>query len=220
MLRRAVTSCLLAAVAAVSPPAAAAGSGATVMRVNGVTLGVEQRVFLGEPAVLAARLDGRWGQRLTGPTARAPGAPRHWLGRQRGPFHETLTLLPGPQPRTTLALVSVHDLRRPPAVPAAPPVVLPPGIRLLNVVEFGATRGGAAAFTLDSAAPAPGAVRALVASAVAAGWAFAPSPGGAARGRAYWARRAGAELAIVAVRSGSRTRVSLLVTPSRLEHAP
>jgi hypothetical protein len=190
------------------------------MRVNGVTLAVEQRVLAGEPSALAARLEGSWGKRLVGPTVSPAGAPRHWLGRQRGPFHETLTLLPGPQPRTTIALVSVQDLRRAPAAPPSPPVALPPGMRLVNVVEFGATRGAAAAFTLDTAASARSAMRALAATASAGGWEVAPAPRATVPGEAYWGRREGAELALVTVRSGTRTRVSLLVTPSPKVRAP
>jgi hypothetical protein len=205
------------AAGAVAAGGAAPGPGPGIVRVNGVSIAIQHRVLDGEPGSLAARLQGRWGERPAVVAAAAASASasasRLRLGRQRGPFHETLTLSRGPRPGTSAVLIAVQDLRRPPAPPRLPPLTLPPGLKVVNVVEFGASRTSPAAFTLDSrAAPAP-ALAALGAAARRGAWVLAPAPRGAQPRHAAWARRAGEELAMVAIQRGAGTRITLLLTP-------
>lgn len=177
--------------------------------VNGVQLELRSEVLAGDPASLARKLEGRWGARQGGATEQAS---REILGRQRGPFHETLTLLPGPRHGSSRLLVAVQDLRVPPvAVPPAP-VPLPAAARLVNVVQFDSSANSAAVFTIDMPGTPVAALRQSWRAAVARGWqATATPPTSTARGAAFWARRGNAELTIVAMPAGKHVRLVLLV---------
>ena len=199
-----------------TPPAA------MVVRVNGVPLSISSRILPGSPETLADRLADRWGERLAVPERSPAAARRFSLGRQRGVFHETLTLSAGPQPGTSLALVAVQDLRQPPLVPRKAPMGLPPGMRPVNTVEFGQAQGAPAAFTFDTAlAPADALVR-VAGAATAAGWKPLAAPhaerGGV--GGAWWAQRGRHEICVVALRSGARARVVVLLTPIGGQEVP
>ena len=199
------------------------------LRVNGVPFALQMRVIEGDPATLARRLDGRWGERLAPASggepsgaasngARTPQLSREILGRQRGPFHETLTLLPGPRAGTTHAVVAVHDLRRRPAPLPKPPLSLPAGARLLNVVQFGDAPGSSALFSLESDRSPAQAIARLAGVARAAGWQVSQSPQSATpAGATFWARRGASELAVVATPSASGARLQLLETSGRME---
>ena len=185
-----------------------------VVRVNGVTLALRSQLLQGEPDLLAARLAQRWGEPLDVPrdSAGSEGGPvRHRLGRQRGNFHETLSLSAGPRTGTSIALIAVQDLRRAPSPPAPAPFVLPQGMRVISVVEFGAAVVAPRSYALDSAEPPSEALAAVVSAAGVAGWQPIARPGSAAA----WVRRGAEELTAIAVRSGARTRVVLLVTAAR-----
>jgi hypothetical protein len=133
------------------------------------------------------------------------------LGRQRGPFHETLALSPGPRPGTSLAIVAVQDLRGRPAPLPPSPVPLPVDARMINVVQFGASRAGSATFTIDApGAPGPALDR-LWRAAAARGWQRLDTPTAVGLpGAAFWARRGVREIAAVAVPAGDHTRLVLL----------
>lgn len=185
-----------------------------VVRVNGVTLALRSQLLEGEPDQLAARLAQRWGEPLEAPTHADSqgGRVRHRLGRQRGSFHETLSLSAGPRAGTSIALIAVQDLRRAPAQPAPPPFALPQGLRIVSVVEFGAGAAGAPrSYALDSGEPPAAALATVVAAAGKAGWEPLARPTPAAA----WIRRGADELTAIAVRSGARTRVVLLLSPAR-----
>ena len=200
---------------------AAAAPGPAVLRVNGVSLATQWRVLEGAPEELAQRLEGRWGVRLPDLDASAAGVTaRRLLGRQRGSFHETLTLSPGPRAGTSLALVAVQDLRRRPAPLPPRPLVLPAAARLLNVIEFGEPGGRATAWTFDLAGSAGAALEAITTAARVSGWRGIVGPQVASGRRALWARRGAEELAAVAIRSATRTRLVLLVTPRAAGAAP
>jgi hypothetical protein len=212
MLSAGILVALLAlASSAASGADPAAGTG--VVRVNGVSIALERRVLEGEPEALAARLGARWGERLDVAARGLAPVSRPRLGRQRGPFHETVTLSHGPRPGTSVALVAVQDLRLPPAPQRSPPLPLPPGLKVVNVVEFGAARSSPAAFTLDTPAPPARALEALGAAARRGGWLLAAVPRSAGAQHARWARRAGSELAMVAIPRGAGSRVTVLLTP-------
>lgn len=189
---------------------AGAGSESGRVRVNGVQFELRSTVLAGDPASLARALEGRWGTRQP----RAPGrSSREILGRQRGPFHETLTLLPGPRPGSSRVLVAVQDLRVPPAVIPRAPLPMPAAARLVNVVQYDASANAAAVFTIDTPGTPDGALRRLRRAALARGWqAVATPPTGAVPGAAVWARRGDREMTIVAMPAGRRARLVLLVT--------
>ncbi len=192
------------------------------VRINGVAFALQLRVFDGEPDHLAQRLDGRWGERLQAPSrnAQAGGGAygRQLLGRQRGPFHETLTLMPGPRAGSSYAVVAVRDLRRPPSPLPPTPLPLPAGARLLNVVQFGDGPGASALFSAGSDEAPRHALERIAQSARASGWQVtAPPSPSPANGAAFWARRGSRELTVVATPAGPGSRLQLLQAAGRME---
>jgi len=197
---------------------AVAEADASRVWVNGVQFELRYLVLAGDPASLARALDGRWGERQ----GRAPGrssepwqaqSSREILGRQRGPFHETLTLLPGPRQGSSRVLVAVHDLRVPPAAIPPAPLPVPVAARLVNVVQFDASANASAVFTIDTPGTPAGALREFRRAALARGWqAVAAPPMSTVPGAAIWARRGHREMTIVATPAGRRVRLVLLVT--------
>ncbi len=194
------------------------------VRVNGVRFELRMLVLPGEPEALARRLDGRWGERQTLDSAVGPS--RSALGRQRGAFHETLTLLPGPHAGSSRAVVAVQDLREPPAPVPAAPIPLPVAARVINVVQFDGRRDGAATFTIDAPGAPHGALERLWRAAEARGWQRIASPADVnTPGAAFWARRGVQEITVVALPAASRTRIVMLLTggdpkPARSESGP
>jgi hypothetical protein len=181
--------------------------------VNGVQFELRSMVLAGDPASLARKLDGRWGARQGGTSE---PSSREILGRQRGPFHETLTLLPGPRHGTSRLLVAVQDLRVPPVGIPPAPVPLPAGARLVNVVQFGPSATSAAVFTIDVPGTPVGSLRRFWRAAAALGWqASATTPPSKAPGGAVWARRGNRELTMVAVPAGKHVRLVLLLAGDR-----
>lgn len=163
------------------------------VRVNGVGFALRTVVVTGEPEVLAQRLEGRWG-------ARQPVSSRLVLGRQRGPFHETLSLMPGPRPGLSQAIVAVQDLRIAPATLPRSPVPLPPGAAILNVVQFGDAGRAQASFTIATRGAALLVLRSLQARALDRGWLPVTMPPRAtSRGAAFWVRRGHQELVVIAL---------------------
>ncbi len=199
------------------PAAAAAAEDAGRVWVNGVQFEVGSTVLAGEPNLMARRLEGRWGERLAGVS---PSASRQIFGRQRGPFHETLTVLPGPKPGTSRFVVAVQDLRQPPAAKPDLPLPLPAAARLVNVVQFDASTNSAAAFTVDAPGTPGGALRRLWRVAETRGWrAVATPPAIAQPGAAIWARRGNRQMTIVALPASGRARLVLLVAGDEAEAA-
>lgn len=181
----------------------------TQVRVNGVRFELRSLVLEGEPESLARRLEGRWGDRQALPS---PTPSRAFLGRQRGPFHETLTLSAGPRPGSSRVVVAVQDLRDPPQVPRAVPLPLPMASRVLNVVQFGEPGRAAAAFTVRAPGAPVAVLHSLWRAAAARGWQPVASPASADRpGAAFWARRGSQDLTVVALPAGDGARVVMLV---------
>ena len=184
------------------------------VRVNGVPFALQLRVIDGDPAVLAQRLEGRWGERLGasgGQQATPAASTRQLLGRQRGPFHETLTLLAGPRAGSSYALVAVQDLRRRPAALPRPPLPLPTGARLLNVVQFGDASGASALFSAHCEDAPPRVLERLAEAARAGGWQLvARLPSRREAGAAFWARLGARELNVVVTPAGSGARLQIL----------
>lgn len=199
-----VTCLSVAPIAQAAPP-----EGGDRVRVNGVRLELRRLVLQGDPEALARRLEGRWGQRQSLPGS--SGRPRAAFGRQRGPFHESLSLSAGPAPGSSLAIVAVQDLREPPAPLPSAPLPLPAAARVVNVVQFGEAGTLAASFTIDAPGSPDGTVRRLWRAAASRGWKriASPAPAGTT-GAAFWARRGVRQLTVVALPIASRSRVVML----------
>ncbi len=186
---------------------ASAGSADRRVRVNGVQFELRSLVLAGDPETLAERLDGRWGARHRLPERSA----RQVLGRQRGPFHETLTLSAGPRAGFSRVVLAVHDLRQESTPMPSPPLPLPAGARLLNVVQFLDSAEAAAAYTIEMPGAAGAVLERIRIAAAARGWrplAAPMIPG--ATGSGFWAQRGGRELTLVVLPSNGRTRLVML----------
>lgn len=204
---KAVCVAIFAALGSWGAREAFAGSADSRVRVNGVQFELRALVLAGDPEPLAQRLDGRWGALQPLPQ----GSARQVLGRQRGPFHETLTLSAGPRPGFSRVIVAVHDLRQASVPMPSPPLPLPAGARLLNVVQFADSADAAAAWTIEVPGAAGAVLERLRIAAAARGWRqlAAPSiPEAASKG--FWAQRGGRELTVVALPSTGRARLVLL----------
>jgi hypothetical protein len=199
----------MSSVASSGPARAVVPEAGTQVRVNGVRFELRSLVLEGEPESLARRLDGTWGDRQALPS---PSSSRAILGRQRGPFHETLTLSAGPRRGSSRVVVAVQDLRDAPQAPPAVPLPLPTASRVLNVVQFGEPGRAAAAFTVRAPGAPEAALQGFWRAAAARGWQRVASPASADRpGAAFWARRGNQALTVVALPAGAGARVVLLV---------
>jgi hypothetical protein len=183
------------------------------VRVNGVTLSLRSLRVEGPAGPLADALAAEWGRpsRLPGSVAPLHDEARWVFGRQRGPFHETLTLRPAGGAHEASVLIAVQDLRLRPGRLPAPPLELPASFRLVNAVEWPDDPDAAATFTIESALPPSLATTQIRRIAERAGWRTlaAPLPVGPARGDAWWAERRQREIAVVALPAGRGSRVTL-----------
>lgn len=159
------------------------------VRVNGVPLELRSRVVaIAQPALVAA-VAARW-QGVDGKPSDAAFSRSTFadgkvvLGRQRGRLHETVTLR-SHGPGRTRVLVVVNDLGAPAMTPARPPVRLPAGQRLLQVVEHGSGRVAPRTFTIGSAADPRIALAQWRRALAAAGWSLR-SVGPAGEGPRAW----------------------------------
>lgn len=183
------------------------------VRVNGVALELRHgEVGVGRPA-LAAALVAQW--RSAGdatPTALAVGT-RVVIGRQRGRLHETVMLRDTGHGRTHV-LVAVTDLGVGVSRPPRPPLGLPIGQRVLQVVEHGGGRHAARTFTLRSDEEPPVASGRWRRALAAAGWSprvTAPDARGPRRW-VLWAERGNERLEAVFIARDDGARIVLQVT--------
>jgi hypothetical protein len=129
------------------------------------------------------------------------------FGRQRGRLHETVTLRPYGSGRTRV-VVAVSDLGAAATTPARPPVRLPAGHRLLQVVEHGDGRVGPRTFTIASGNAPQTTLAQWRRALTAAGWGLrSVGPAGAGpRAWLLWADRGHERLdaAFLHTRDGAR----------------
>ncbi len=197
---------------------AAAPGQSAVVAVNGVRLDLRILQLHGRAETLEAALAAQWARdsAVDGRTATALGE-RLLFGRQRGPFHETLTLFRGEKQGPHTVVIAVQDLRRAPAPPPRPPLPLPAHMRLISAVQWGAPTGEST-FSLSSQLPPQTALERLLAEASRSGWAARASGAGAvtADGGVRWLRREAYELTIVATPSPSGSAITMqLAAPER-----
>jgi hypothetical protein len=184
------------------------------VRVNGVTLSLRSLRVEGAAGPLADALAEDWGRPFRLPGSAAPlGEQARWVfGRQRGPFHETLTLRPAGGTHEASVLIAVQDLRLRPGPLPAPPLDLPASFQLVNAVEWPDDPDAVATFTLESSLPPALAATQIRRIAERSGWRTlaAPLPSVApARGGAWWGERRQREIAVVALPAGRGSRVTL-----------
>lgn len=171
-------------------PASAAGSWQVArVRVNGVPLELRSGEFAVPRAALETAIAVRWQGAGGGPPEAAISRStmsdgQVVLGRQRGRLHETVTLRPI-GPARTRVLVAANDLGAAPVTPARPPVRLPAGQRLLQVVEHGDGRAAPRTFTFASEDGPQVALLQWRRALTAAGWSLR-SAGAAGAGPRTW----------------------------------
>ena len=143
------------------------------VRVNGVTLDLRSGDVAVDQPALAAAVAARWRGAEGKPAAAVSRSTltdgRVVFGRQRGHLHQTI-MLHSHAPGRTRVLVAVNDLREAAVTPARPPIRLPAGQRLMQVIEHG--DGGVAprTFVIASADPPRNALSGWRRALTAAGW--------------------------------------------------
>ncbi len=201
--------------------AAAPGYSSSVA-VNGVRLDLRILQLHGRFESLEAALAAQWAgdSAAGGRTATALGE-RLLFGRQRGPFHETLTLFRGEKAGPHTVVIAVQDLRRSPASLPRPPLPLPAQVRLISAVQWAAP-SGESTFSLTSQLPAQRALEQLLVQAARSGWAGRAAGAGivAAEGSVRWLRRGAQELTIVATPSRYGSAITLQLVAARPGFAP
>lgn len=205
---------LLAGEATIAGAPGAAAAAPARVRVNGVTLSLRSLRVDGPAGPLADALAADWGRpsRLDSAAASPLGEARWVFGRQRGPFHETLTLRADDAGQQGSVLIAVQDLRLPPGPLPALPLDLPTSFRLVNAVEWPDDPDAAATFTIESSLPPALAAAQIRRIAEREGWrtlGAAPPSAGPARGGAWLGARLQREVAVVALPAGRGSRVTL-----------
>jgi hypothetical protein len=195
-----------------APMAVAADWQVARVRVNGVPLEMRSGDFALAQSVLVAAVAARWqgadGKPPDPAVSRSTLADGEVvLGRQRGHLHETVTFRPH-GPGRTRVLVAVNDLGAAASTPARPPVRLPAGQRLLQVVEHGTGRVAPRTFTIASGSGPKIALSQWRRALTAAGWSLrsvGPARGGP-RDWLLWADRGHERIdaAFIHARDGAR----------------
>jgi hypothetical protein len=141
------------------------------VRVNGVRLEIIPLRWSGSLEAARVDLRGGWGDPVAATPSTRPDEPARLLfARQLGALHETLSLRAIPGSRHMDAVIAVHDLRDAPARVPPAPFVLPPGIRLLSVIEHGIASDAPTTYTLESRLDPVNAAALVRNSAQHAGW--------------------------------------------------
>lgn len=195
-----------------APTAAAVDWQVARVRVNGVRLELRSGDLAIAQSALVAAIAARWqgadGKPPDTAVSRSTLADGQVVfGRQRGHLHETVTLRPSGSGRTRV-LVAVNDLGAAATTPARPPVQLPAGQRLLQVVEHGDGRVAPRTFTISSGDGPQVALSQWRSALTAAGWSLrsaGPADGGP-RAWLLWADRGHERLdaAFIHARDGAR----------------
>lgn len=225
MLKRHV---LMTSLASMSLQAVAAVAGATALpsplaqqapltvRVNGIAMQVRTaRVdtpaeSLAEAILKAWRDAGNAGLRFE------PDEDRTILGRQRGPVHETVTLLPTDDPRSTTVVHAANDTRQTPSTAATPPFQLPRGLKVVQTIEALSGTTPTTTFILESELHPVETIERLRLAILEARWILTSRVNGIERSAMLTAARAKQELIVIASNRKGATRVTLELTG----HAP
>ncbi|MFO1427980.1 MAG: hypothetical protein U1F11_13610 [Steroidobacteraceae bacterium] len=180
-----------------------------VVRVDGVRLEVRSVEFRASPPETLARLRESWGEPQILRDGEHGAAPvRYVFGRQDGPRHLTLTLAERERGRLG-GVLAVQDLSLPTRAPAVPPLRMPNGMHLVNVVEYAGRSPAPVTFTIDSRPGPAAALQALVRSAQQAGWSAAAVLHGV-----FTAQRDGDQLTALALVAPRGARVMLQYEPA------
>jgi len=174
------------------------------VRVNGVALEVRSAV-VGMPtenladAILDAWRDaGHAGLRFS------PSPDRTVLGRQKGSVHETLTLLPNDDPKSTTVIHAANDSRQTTSTIPAPPFKLPRGFRVIQTIEQMSRSIPIFTFRLESDVRPTETIERLRTALIEAQWLLTTRMSGIEESALLTARRGKQELIATAnARSGS-----------------
>lgn len=186
------------------------------VRVNGLTMQVRTALVdtpaesLAEAILKAWRDAGNAGLRFE------PDEERTVLGRQRGPVHETVTLLPTDDPRSTTVVHAANDSRQTPSTSPTPPFQLPRGLKVLQTVEELQGAMPSTTFIIESELQPAETIERLRIALLEARWILTSRVNGIERSVMLTAARAKQELIVVASSRKGSTRVTLEITG----HAP
>lgn len=225
MLNRYLILSALASLSLQSAAFAAAGHGLPAnfwqqqpltVRVNGLTMQLRTALVDSPVESLADAILAAWRDAGSAGLRFDPDGGRTVLGRQRGPIHETVTLIPAADPRSTSVLHAANDSRQTPASVPTPPFALPRGLKIVQTVEQLSNGKPLLIFQIESELRSMETVERLRAAILGARWMLTSRVDGIERSAVLTATRAKQELlAVVSDRRGS-THVTLEITG----HAP
>lgn len=187
-----------------------------LVRVNGLTMQVRTAVVdtpaesLADAILKAWRDAGNAGMRFD------QDQERTVLGRQRGPVHETVTLLPADDPRATTVVHAANDSRQTPSTAATPPFALPRGLKVLQSIEQLSGATPVQIFQIQSELQVSETLERLRVAIIDARWVLTSRVNGIERSAMLTAARAKQELLVVVSNRTGQTKVTLEVTG----HAP
>jgi len=138
--------------------------------INGVPLSIRTYEKRGTPHELASEATQRWSANGPAPLIWQAEEGRIVIGRQRGAFHETLTLIPAKRPGHTEMHHALRDLRQPVEPLGQLPFALPIGWKLISVVRHGSSATAAQTFLLRGGRGRDFVVAQSVRALRAAGW--------------------------------------------------
>jgi hypothetical protein len=186
------------------------------VRVNGLTMQVRTALVDTPAESLADAILGAWRDAGNAGLRFESGEGRTVLGRQRGPVHETVTLLPTDDPRATTVVHAANDSRQTPSTSATPPFALPRGMRISRTIEQLDGTKPVLTFYLESELQLQETVERLRVAILEARWILTSRVNGIEKSAMLTAARAKQEMLVVVSNRQGRTRVTLEITG----HAP
>jgi len=182
------------------------------VRVNGLTMQVRTALVDTPAESLADAILAAWRDAGNSGLRFQSGEGRTVLGRQRGPVHETVTLLPTDDPRATTVVHAANDSRQTPSTSATPPFALPRGMQISRTIEQMDGTKPVLTFYLESELQLQETMERLRAAILDARWILTSRVNGIENSAMLTAARAKQEmLVLVSNRKGS-TRVTLEIT--------
>ena len=197
-------------------PAKLATQKPLTVRVNGLAMEVRSALVDSPPESLADAILEAWRDAGHAGLRFQTDPERTVLGRQRGPVHETVTLLPAEDPRTTTVVHASNDSRQTPSSVPAPPFTLPRGLKVMRTIEQVSRSRPEITFKISSELQPRETVERLRAALLDARWILTSRVTGIESSSILSAVRAKQEMTIIVADRDGETRVTLEITG----HAP
>jgi len=177
--------------------------------VNGVPFKIRSYEQRGTPTDIATATARRWSSNGPAPLSWSGEGGRIVLGRQRGPFHETLSLLPAERPGYTLLHHALRDFRQPLLAADLPPLRTPSDWKKLSAVRHGSSGQAPQTFLFSTERTVDVVIRQIADALRAAGWV---TPRVVRKdGAVIWSERGSQRLEAVVTVDGRHARIVMQV---------